>query len=402
MDVIDFLDGPDEKEIGQPKRIEICIRNYEKRGEGLNSYIVYVIQTKVFEIPGYTKNYFEVSRRFSDFLGLREKLAFKFLNKGIIIPYAPEKSLSTLTKTKLGEENTANELAEKRSQLLQRFIRRVVSHPRLAIDCDVRDFLSFDGPLPKAAFTSAFSGSNVKKMFKSVGDAFSKLAFPMDENDRWFEQVNNQVDEMDEVLGHLYNQFENLSNHRKDLASNGESLCKAMSILASCEENTVLARSLCKLAETHENFGIVGKDQSKADYDLLVEEFHEQLQLVNVLKEVLYERVKSWQNWQNQQQVLAKKREVKAKMDLALRTDPKKSESYKCEVKEQENKTDKLENQFLEMSKNIRDEYSRYCLQRRKDITNALVEYFESLLKFEQRSLNHWEKFEQDIKSLNY
>lgn len=31
------------------------------------------------------------------------------------------------------------------------------------------------------------------KMFKSFGDVFSKLAFPMDENDRWFEAANSQV-----------------------------------------------------------------------------------------------------------------------------------------------------------------------------------------------------------------
>ena len=50
-----------------------------------------------------------------------------------------------------------------------------------------------DGELPKAAFTSALSGSSMKKMLKSMGDVFSKIAFPMDENDRWFEQVHSQV-----------------------------------------------------------------------------------------------------------------------------------------------------------------------------------------------------------------
>lgn len=86
-----------------------------------------------------------------------------------------------------------SDVAEKRSRQLERFLRRVASHERLITDCDVRDFLSFEAPLPKAAFTSALSGSSMMKMFKSFGDAFSKLAFPMDENDRWFEQANSQV-----------------------------------------------------------------------------------------------------------------------------------------------------------------------------------------------------------------
>lgn len=62
---------------------------------------------QVNNIPGYTKSHFEVWRRFSDFLGLREKLAARYQHKGIIVPYAPEKSISSLTKTKLtaGEEH---------------------------------------------------------------------------------------------------------------------------------------------------------------------------------------------------------------------------------------------------------------------------------------------------------
>lgn len=60
------------------------------------------------DIPGYTKNHFEVWRRFSDFLGLREKLVAKYQQKGLLVPYPPEKSVTTLTKTKLaGEEHSA-------------------------------------------------------------------------------------------------------------------------------------------------------------------------------------------------------------------------------------------------------------------------------------------------------
>lgn len=90
-----------------------------------------------------------------------------------------------------------SELADKRARLLQRFLRRLASHPRILLDCDFRDFLCFEGILPKSDFTSILSGSNMKKMFKTMGELFSKFAFPMDENDRWFEQVHSQIDELD-------------------------------------------------------------------------------------------------------------------------------------------------------------------------------------------------------------
>lgn len=87
--------------------IDVRILAFEKRGDGINAYIVYKIETKVSGIPGYNKNVFEVWRRFSDFLGLREKLVEKYQHQGIIVPLAPEKSLSALTKTKLTEENNS-------------------------------------------------------------------------------------------------------------------------------------------------------------------------------------------------------------------------------------------------------------------------------------------------------
>lgn len=102
-----------------------------------------------------------------------------------------------------------------------------------------------------------------------------------------------------------------------------------------------------------------------------------------VLKEVFYERVKNWQNWQNQQQTLTRKREAKTRMDLAGKSD--KAAQYNEEVKEAENKADQLEKEFLTMSKTIREEYDRSCKQRREDTKLAIVDYLESLIESEQR-----------------
>ncbi|KAL3125004.1 hypothetical protein niasHT_009303 [Heterodera trifolii] len=378
--------------------IQIFIRAYEKRGEGINAYIVYKIETMVSKIPGYTKNRFEVWRRFSDFLGLRAKLAEKYQHLGVIVPYAPEKSITSLTKTKLNAGEEHSDLANKRSRLLERFLRRLAAHPRLVSDCDVRDFLSFEGDLPKSSNTSAFSGSSMRKMFKSVGDVFSKIAFPMDENDRWFEQVHSQVDELEEMLTRLQTHVDSLVTHRRDLSFSDDQSSKALSMLASCEENTVLARILSKLAETHENLAIVEKHEAEQDAQQLEEVVNEHLQLLSVLKEVFYERVKGWQNWQNQQQTLTRKRETKARLDLTGKTD--KAAQCREELKECENKADQMEKDFLVMSKVIREEYSRLCKQRREDIKKAIVSYLEGLFESEQRALEHWEKFGSETKGL--
>uniref|UniRef100_A0A915NM57 PX domain-containing protein n=1 Tax=Meloidogyne floridensis TaxID=298350 RepID=A0A915NM57_9BILA len=346
---------------------QICIfvRAYEKRGEGINAFIAYKIETKICNIPGYTKNHFEVWRRFSDFLGLREKLAIKYQHKGVIVPYTPEKSITSLTKTKLTTGEEHSEAADKRSRLLERFLRRIALHPRL--------------------------------MFKSVGDAFTKIAFPMDENDRWFEQAHSQVEELEELLTRLQTHIDNLVGYRKELAIADEQLSKTIALLTSSEENTGLAKTLSRLAETHEKLAVVEKHESEQDAQQLAESFQEQLQLMSVLKEVFYERVKGWQNWQNHQQILTKKREIKTRMELAGRGE--RVAQCREDLRESENKADQMEKDFLVTSKTIREEYVRQAKQRREDLKQTIIGYLEALLESEQHTLEHWERFATEAKN---
>lgn len=58
----------------------------------MSSYVAYRVLTKT-NMPIFSKHEFAVLRRFSDFLGLHEKLTEKYLRSGRIIPPAPEKSI---------------------------------------------------------------------------------------------------------------------------------------------------------------------------------------------------------------------------------------------------------------------------------------------------------------------
>ena len=75
-----------------------------KVGDGMTSYMSYKVVTRT------NSNYFKkkemvVSRRFSDFLGLHDKLAEKYRQNGRIIPPAPDKSVVGMTKVKIANES---------------------------------------------------------------------------------------------------------------------------------------------------------------------------------------------------------------------------------------------------------------------------------------------------------
>ena len=63
----------------------------------MSAYLVYKITTKT-NLGFFKKSEFEVSRRFSDFLGLYEKLVEKHVSAGRIVPPAPEKNVVGMTR----------------------------------------------------------------------------------------------------------------------------------------------------------------------------------------------------------------------------------------------------------------------------------------------------------------
>lgn len=109
---------------------------------------------------------------------------------------------------------------------MERYINRLIQHYRIRNDCDVRDFLTIESDLPRAIQTAALSSFGVKKIFKNFQVVFSKMAFHMEEGDRWFEQIQSQIDELDEALRKLYSVTESLASSRRDMAINGEQLGK--------------------------------------------------------------------------------------------------------------------------------------------------------------------------------
>lgn len=104
--------------------LEISVSDPQKVGDGMGSYIAYKVNTKT-NMPLFRKNQFSVMRRFSDFLGLHEKLVEKYLRAGRIIPPAPEKNIFGTTKIKISnqsEPGAPNEFVERRRAALERFM----------------------------------------------------------------------------------------------------------------------------------------------------------------------------------------------------------------------------------------------------------------------------------------
>ncbi|XP_073675083.1 sorting nexin-2 [Garra rufa] len=399
---VDVFDrSPDEDEDEEENRdtfdIQISVSDPEKVGDGMNAYMVYRVTTKT-SLSIFSRDEVSVKRRFSDFLGLHSKLASKYMHIGYIVPPAPEKSIVGMTKVKVGKEDLSSvEFVEKRRSALERYLLRTVKHPALLKDPDVLQFLE-SSELPRAVSTQALSGAGILRMVNKAADAVNKMTIKMNESDAWFEEKQQQFENLDIQLRKLHASVESLVCHRKELSVNTASFAKSAAMLGNSEDHTALSRALSQLAEVEEKIDQLHQDQAYADFYMFSELLGDYVRLITSVKGVFDQRMKTWAKWQDAQMMLQRKREAEAKLQYANK--PDKLQQAKDEIKEWEGKVQQGERDFEQISKNIRREVGRFEKDRVKDFKVVIIKYLESLVHTQQQLIKYWEAFLPEAKAI--
>jgi sorting nexin-1/2 len=351
-------------------------------------------------IPSFKAPKIVVRRRFSDFLALHSKLAEKPEYVGRIIPPAPEKSVMGMTRVKFTKEEStgSQDFIEKRRSSLERFLNRIGKHRELRKDPDYREFLEQEDDLPKAKGTSALSGAGFMRLVKNVGDAVSKMTSKMEESDHWFEEKQQELENLDSHLKRLLGSVETLSARRRELGSNTSAFAKSAGLLGSCEEHEPLARALTQLAEVQEKIDQLQQEQASKDYFVFGEILREYIGLIAGIKVCLQQRVKAFHAWQSAQSTLLKKRESETKMKASGKTE--KLPEIEKEIKEWEEKVETSHKDFEKLSKLIKAEVAKFETVRVNEFKETLIKYLESLMNTQRQLVNHWENFLPEAKSV--
>uniref|UniRef100_A0A8C6UIP8 Sorting nexin 1a n=1 Tax=Neogobius melanostomus TaxID=47308 RepID=A0A8C6UIP8_9GOBI len=291
-----------------------------------------------------------------------------------------------MTKVKVGKEDSSSvDFLERRRGALERYLQRVVSHPTLLQDPDVREFLERE-ELPRAVSTQALSGAGFLKMLNRATDAVSKMTIKMNESDVWFEDKLQEVEAADQQFRKLHALVESLVLHRKELSSNTASFAKSTAMLGSAEDNTALSRALSQLSEAaNDAFGFA---EHIADF----------IRLLGAVRGSFDHRMKAWQRWQDAQSMLQKKREAEAKLLWANK--PDKLQLAKEEITEWEAKVTQYERDFERVSATVRKEVLHFEKERTKNFKRQIVKYLESMLRSQQQLIKYWEAFLPEAKAI--
>ncbi|XP_041794240.1 sorting nexin-1a [Chelmon rostratus] len=387
----------EEEELEDKFDISVSVKDPEKIGDGMNAYMAYKVSTQT-TLPMFRNKTFTVRRRFSDFLGLYEKLSEKHGPNGYIVPPPPEKSILGMTKVKVGKEDSSSaDFVERRRGSLERYLQRVVNHPSLLQDPDVREFLERE-ELPRAVSTQALSGAGFLKMINKATDAVSKMTIKMNESDVWFEEKLQEVESADQQFRKLHALVESLVVHRKELSLNTASFAKSTAMLGSAEDNTALSRALSQLAEVEDKMEQLHQDQAANDTFSFAEVIADYIRLLGAVRGSFDHRIKAWQRWQDAQAVLQKKRETEAKLLWANK--PDKLQLAKEEIAEWEAKVTQYERDFERVSATVRKEVIRFEKEKAKNFKRQVIKYLECLLQSQQQLIKYWEAFLPEAKAI--
>jgi len=343
----------------------------------------------------------KVTRRFSDFLGLHDKLAEKYRQNGRIIPPAPDKSVVGMTKVKISKDGDEHqdEFVERRRAALERFVNRTAAHPTLRTDPDFREFLEQEADLPKSNQTSTLSSRNVMKLINKVGDSLSSMTIKMEEADDWFEEKSQTFEQLDLQLRKLHASTEALSEFRKSLAQSTGSLSKSLAVLSGSEENSALSSAIAQLSTVQEKLEEVHYEQATADFYYLSELIKDYIGLVGAVKDVFAERVKAWQAFQALSMNLNKKREAKVKAELAQRMD--KISILRQEIADLERQQEMAKDNFDRISRQIKKEVEMFDVRKANDFKRSIVKYLEYMLKAQEKMTAQWERYLPEVQQIS-
>jgi len=350
----------------------------------IGTHVVYVITTRT-NSTRFAASQCQVKRRFSDFLGLHQKLVEKHASLGRIVPPPPPKQILGSLSARLSNDDDSlltSSFMESRRAALERFLSRCAKHPKLRKDSNLVRFLETESELPKATETSSISAAALGRLFAKVGDQVSSISQQkMEETDPWFAEKHQMVETLDAQLKKLQASVESIMVQRRELAANTCQFAHSCALLSSAEEHGGLARAFSHLAEVEEKVEAVHLEQATGDLSRLAETLADYISLLGSVKEVFNQRTKAYHQWQAQNTVLMKKRSWLQAQSYNMAA--KSSDKYRAiesELSELELRVETCQRHFDSISSTIRREMRRFEATRIEDFKKMIVRYLETLM----------------------
>ncbi|KAL2912104.1 Vacuolar protein sorting-associated protein vps5 [Polyrhizophydium stewartii] len=348
---------------------------------------VYAFEVNVTEpfkttSPEYRNSEFVSVRRFSDFLWLYNQLVDRY--PGVVIPPVPEKHA-------IGRFQ--EEFVEARRAALERFIRKVVVHPILQPDADVRLFLeseTFSSDKRsdrKGGFIGAFTETTpqVNQPFPRVPD-----------NETTLESRRIQSENLEAQLKALAKALELLMKQRRDLAQSILEMSDSLVGLANVEQSARLTRKLVRLSNIHKKIRDLQEKQAKEDLNHIFQTVEEHIRIIGSVKVAYSMRLKAYASFTTAEANLSKRLDALAKLEGSSKIRSDKIAVAKLELKEAEAQVEDSSKAFSSMTTLLIRELERVDREKIADFTEAMKLFLASMVQTQQQIIETWQSYFSD------
>ncbi|ORX55775.1 Vps5-domain-containing protein [Hesseltinella vesiculosa] len=390
----DIADEPSEiVEQYQRPYFEVSVEDPQKVGDAINAHIVYKVKTKT-DSPAFRSSEMVVARRYRDFLWLYNQLTFG--NPGVIVPPVPEKHA-------LGRFQ--DEFVESRRIALERCLRKIVTHPMLHGDPDLKVFLeseSFNSEkrtkrtepdMPKLGFMRSFS----ETLSNAGANPFAKFI----ETDDWFITKKTQLDTLEAQLKALMKSVEALVKQRKELGAASFEFGESMFPLASAELNRNLSVHLTVLGNIQKELKELHEEQARFDILTLEHTIDEYIRIIGSIRLSFNARTRAYQAYQQTELELQKKVTAHDKLKSQQKIKPEKVTIAAQEMEEVKQRLVDAQQEVEDISKLIRNELDRFDQEKVEDFRASVEAFLQHMIDHQKKVIALWESYFEQTETLD-
>ncbi|XP_067139427.1 sorting nexin-2-like [Centruroides vittatus] len=367
--------------VNEVEYMNISVTNQQKVKSLAGSYVMYKIETTT-NFRHFDKRTMTVTRRFGDFIGLYEKLRERYESEGRIIPPPPEKK--TPVSERISRMRKTDKVSEWKTSALQRYLNRLARHPILKYDPILREFLELKSVIPRSYRRSPFSARTIRCHFKKLGESMGRI-YAMDDDEPWFKTKYQHLDTLEDNLKKWLNSIATVICQRQALSSGLGEIARATALVAGCEENNIFSRLLYKVAEAQKETEELQLQEAESDYGTLYELIKDYIILLDVVKQIFWDRLKTVHLIKLDEQKLIDK--VKR---MHKETDYYKQECLRDIILQLESKIYNKKQSLITLSKVIREEFEHFEQTRLGEFESVINKRLESFVGTHQQMINYW------------
>ncbi|GAA5911460.1 uncharacterized protein JCM6883_005763 [Sporobolomyces salmoneus] len=346
-----------------------------------SQHTVFTVRTRTTS-SAFRKSDFSVLRRYSHFVWLYDALMQN--NPGVIVPGMPEKHV-------MGRFGT--DFIENRRLGLQAALTKIVAHPMLVGDPDLRLFLESDTFHIDIKQRKIDTSHESKGFLANLSSSISGPKFV--EFDEYFENRRHALDTFETQLRSLLTSLSVAAKARSVLQASFADLQASFLALAESDLSTQLRKLFNEAASLQKRLYDLSEAQAVSDEQIggLVSVAESYARMCASARGVFGARIKAYHTWQTADSRLRKAQAEHEKGKRSGRTHSELLPDSVAMLADAERKMLDARHDFEDVSKLTKAEMARFDKEKVDDFKKALEEYTDSLALRQREVVSGWQHY---------